>query len=188
VSFAGIAFDVRGLIQLDGRPPDDSAKSLPGDKSFRVKFRSKPPEYPERVAGIRVDQQCKALHFLHACAYSTTNGATIGAFRVRFADGSEKEVPIVYGPDVRDWWNYSNRSPQAGDAAAVWEGANPAMVRHGGVRSIQLFKTAWTNSTPLVAITRIDYESKLAGAAPFLVAITAEPFTLFSTQARPGTK
>jgi hypothetical protein len=83
-TLAGVEFDVRGVVQL----------SIPGW----------PGRYPERVAGIKVGQPCRRLHFLHATGWVVPDGTVIGRYVIHYADGQRAEVPIRYGQDVRDWW------------------------------------------------------------------------------------
>jgi hypothetical protein len=41
-------------------------------------------------------------------------------------------------------------------------------------KSLRLFLTTWTNTTPEVPIESIDYVSSMSVPAPFLIAITVE--------------
>jgi hypothetical protein len=44
-----------------------------------------------------------------------------------------------------------------------------------GNLTVRLFTTTWENPRPDVAIAAVDFASTLTRAAPFLVAVTAEP-------------
>ncbi len=144
-----VDFSIHGLVHLAGEPP--------ATRSF-----------PERVQDIAVNRQARELHFLHACGWSAEPGTVIAGFIVHYANGAQVEIPVTYGRDVRDWHTQSGAS-----ADAVWTGTN-AESSSGG-RRIQLFKTTWTNPHPEVEIVSLDYVSKMTGAAPFLLALTAEP-------------
>lgn len=153
--FEGIAFDVRGLIQLA------ACKSM--DVTGVV--------FPEAVKGIAVNRKGRRLHFLQACFWSTEAGAKLGEYVIHYADGQTKSAPIVYGKNIMDWWV----RPEGGtlsDARVVWEGSNPA------TRSMdlgtQLTDYTWENPLPDVKIRSIDFISNLIEAGPFLVALTVE--------------
>ena len=51
----------------------------------------------------------------------------------------------------------------------AWSGFNSAKV------VVRLFKTTWVNPLPETEIVSLDYVSTMAPAAPFLLAVTAEP-------------
>jgi hypothetical protein len=152
---AGVMFDARGLIQLAGKK--ESSK-----------------HFPAIVPGIKVQQKCQRLHFLHACAFGNSDdneGHEIGYYVVHFADKKDANIPIIFSRDVRDWW-HSRPSESAGEEGltVAWTGTNPASAG----KSIRLFTTAWVNPSPDVQIDSIDFVSHMDGPAPFVVAITAD--------------
>ncbi len=144
-----VDFSVYGLVHLAGEPPTTR-------------------KFPQRVQDIAVNHQARGLHFLHACGWSAEPGTQIASFIVHYANGAQVEIPVTYGRDVRDWHTQSGAA-----ADAVWTGTN-AESSSGG-RRIQLFKTTWTNPHPGVEIVSLDYVSTMTAAAPFLLALTAEP-------------
>jgi hypothetical protein len=150
----GIDFDVRGIVQLAGRQLANRG-------------------YPAKVGGIPLHRRCLQLHFLHATGWSEQPGRQIGNFIIHYAGGREHFIPIIYGQDVLDWVTPKGDIRHQGSAVVAWEGhatpgAMPSGARH-------LFLTSWQNPLPFVAIEFVDYESALTEAAPFLIAITAEP-------------
>jgi len=149
-NFGDVEWDIRGLIQLAG-----------------LRLRSLHPEYPEKVEGIVVRQRCRRLHFLHAADVAATNGAHLGSYVIHFANGQRHEIPIVYGRDVAAW----DLDPPLTNSPPIvaWKGRNRVSV------CVQLFKTTWINPHPDVEIETLDFLSNMAQAAPFLVAVTAEP-------------
>ena len=153
-SFAGTDFDVRGIVQL-------SSQVLSGPIL----------EFPEKVEGIPVHRECRALYFLHASGGSANRleGTLLGKYVVHFANGEQQEIPIAYGLDVRDWWIESNEPTTTCRSVIAWRGSNP-QAKHG----IRLFKSAWTNATTQIKIDTLDYVSSHGTSAPFLIAITAE--------------
>lgn len=73
-TFAGVDFDVRGVVQLN---------------SLRLKER--PIRLPERVEGIRVDRRCDRLHFLYAAGARAADGTFVGHFTVHHVDGQVQD-------------------------------------------------------------------------------------------------
>ena len=106
------------------------------------------------------------------------DGTEIGVYRLHYADGQQKEIPIIYGEHLRDL--RLARDPKealAKNTKIAWEGdSKPAW--DGDTRpltQIRLFETAWENERPDVAIESLDFISRKAGSGPILFAITAEP-------------
>jgi hypothetical protein len=151
----GVAFDVRGLIQLA------ASKSL---EVTGVVF-------PEAVQGIAVNRTGRRLHFLQACFWSTDKGTQLGEYIIHYADGQTKTAPILYGQNIMDWWVRPEDKPPA-EAEEVWRGQNPSTRSYGFMT--HLIKYTWDNPLPEVEITTIDFVSDLIEAGPFLVAITVD--------------
>jgi hypothetical protein len=152
-TLAGVPFDIRGLIQI-------GSVSRAGEK------------YPKELSGIAVGLACQRLHLLHAAvsAYGTKEGTQIGSYIVRYANGQTREIPIVVGRDIADWFSQPNEANQK--FVVAWTGTNESSRAQG--RTIRLFKSTWENPIPEVTVNSIDFISSHEGAAPFLVAITAE--------------
>ena len=152
----GIEFDVRGLVQLGG-------KASGGER------------FPTTVTGIKVNQKCQKLHFLHAAAFGkpSDEGKQIGTFVLHFAANQMRmEIPIVYGKDVRDWhyWPAEKDGPES--LKIVWRGEN-GVSKHAK-SYVRLFETSWTNLVPNLELESIDLVSTMTQPAPFLLAITLE--------------
>jgi hypothetical protein len=129
------------------------------------------PDKPEKVEGIEVGRAVAKLHFLHATGYRTEEDAVIGKYVVHYDDATKEEIEIVYGKDVRDWWNYPC-TPETTRGKVAWKGENePAK---GFNATLQLFLMTWENPHPKKKVARIDFLSTQTDAAPFCVAITAE--------------
>jgi hypothetical protein len=146
-----VPFDCRGILQLAGRQA---------------------PAFPEKAEGIEVGTAASRLHVLHATGWSAAPGATVASFTVHFKDGKQAEIPVVFGDDVSDWWQYPAVRFRGTKGKAVWVGSNPAARANGA--SLKLYKTSWENPRPEVEIVRVDYVSRMTTAAPFLIAVTAE--------------
>ncbi len=155
VKLAGTEFDVRGVVQLaDG---------------WLSKHR-----YPREVLGVSIGLKCRRFHFLHASGCgSGSDGTQIGKYVVHYADGQQREIPIVYGRDVRDWFHHLNTPRETEKSTIAWTGSNKITDRMPGV-SLRLFKSACENPRPDMEIKTIDYVSTMRRGAPFLVAITID--------------
>jgi len=154
VRLAGIDFDVRGVIRLSG-----------GSPLLR--------KYPRRVGNVPAGCICRQIHFLHATAGSEPEGTRIGSFVMHFANGQIREMPIVYGGNVRDFWVWSKEAPAPPGLIQAWTGHNAEASAKG--TTVRLFKATWKNPLPEMPIESIDFESDLTNCEPFLLAITAEP-------------
>lgn len=154
-TIGGITYDLRGVVQLSGTIASDL---------LSVSF-------PQEVSEIPVGQHAEKLHFLHACGWSDPEGTRVATYVVRYADGETREVPIEYGIHLRDWWT-SGSGAEVPNGDVAWIGSNPASADQN--RTIQIYHLAWSNPRPDAAIQSLDFRSEMAGAAPFLLAITVE--------------
>jgi hypothetical protein len=155
-TLGGVSFDARGVIQLAGS----------GIKDLE-------PDYPEQVTGIRIGRACRRIHFLHGTGWIVPEGTTVGQWVVRFADGQRAVMPIVYGPDVRNWQFWPRMSAENGGAEPVWKGRQERWKKMTGI-GVRLYKSTWENPRPDADIASIDLISAQAASAPFLLAITVE--------------
>ena len=152
LQLGGVVFDVRGIVQLSGRDLERAGG-----------------RYPRQISGVPVAQTCRQLHFLQAAGWRSPTGTTIATYRVYYTNGQTQTIPVVYGEDVRDWNANSDASTDLTRGTVVWSGMNRARVL------VRLFKTTWVNPLPETKIASLDCVSEMAAAAPFLIAITAEP-------------
>jgi hypothetical protein len=151
LQLGGVLFDVRAIVQVSGSELE------------RAHGR-----FPEQITGIRIQQACRQLHFLHAAGWRSDEGTQLGAYILHYADGQSQTIPIVYGEDLRDWNARSDPATRLARASIVWTGVNKAQA------PVRLFKRTWVNPWPDVEITSMDYISSMAHSAPFLIALTLE--------------
>jgi WD40 repeat protein len=149
----GIPFDLRGLIQLQGAREGDA-------------------QFPDRASNIRVDRFCQRLHFLHATHRHPSPGREIGHYLVRFRNGSDIRLPLVYGYNTMDWWAQAEDRRDLQAMQLAWTGSSAAAT--ASKTQVRLFRWTWSNPLPDLEIASIDFVSALNGCAPFLVAVTAE--------------
>ncbi len=150
-TLAGTDFDARALIQVQ--------------RSSEI--------YPAQITNIPVARTCWRLHFLHAAIKTAglTNGTLVGRYVIHLDDGTRYEMPLLLGRDLADWWEQSAETKATFTVA--WTGTNPKSQRTGD--KIRLFKSTWENSQSNKVVLSIDFQATHNTAAPFLIAITAEP-------------
>src|SRR5207249_5502983 len=114
-------------------------ESLFGDVKFKVEekliqLRSKYVQNkPDKVESIKVGKKFAKLYILHATGFGAfgnpgdalyiNDGTAIGYYTIKYEDKSEEIIPIVYGEDVRDWFNHDQSKPVSRGKVA-WEGEN----------------------------------------------------------------
>ena len=130
----------------------------------------------DKVEGIPVNRRIARLCILHATEggspSSVKDGTVIGRYKIRFDDGSEESVPIVYGEDVRDWWDFDDGRPVT-RGRVVWTGGNIAADKYKV--TIRLYLGVWENTHPGKMVNTVNYISSTnAPCKPFCVAITVE--------------
>ncbi|MBN2508084.1 MAG: protein kinase [Verrucomicrobia bacterium] len=151
VNLAGIEFDVRGLVQLTSAVLADLQ-----------------PVFPDRFTAIPVNLRARRLHFLHGADGPDAEGARVATCVVHYADGHQQEIHILYGQNILAWLTEGNQ-PDPQPPFVAWRTSAA-----GGV-TLQLCCLTWENPHPDAAIDKIDFMSAKTQAAPFLVALTAEP-------------
>jgi WD40 repeat protein/tRNA A-37 threonylcarbamoyl transferase component Bud32 len=127
---------------------------------------------PKEVRGIRIDRRCASLYILHSAIYGAVPDHTrIGQYDVHYGDGTKETIGIVYGEDLRDWWNIDKSRPVSRGIVA-WEGGN--VVSGSRSTTLRLYLTKWTNPRPEKEVASIDYVSANTVMAPFCMAMTVE--------------
>jgi HEAT repeat protein len=171
-----------------GGPGENTLAELPtGDQMLAgVRFRigeglihlasTAVPDLPEKITGIEVNQRFNNLYLLQGMGFAQQlgfkKGATIGTYVMHYEDETTEAIPMVYGEDVRDWWNV-DRSQPVSRGFVAWEGNNAATRQFG--TTLRLYATKWTNPHPEKLVTSIDFISdNTTAAAPFCVAMTLE--------------
>jgi hypothetical protein len=168
--FADVPFDVRGIVQLARRESGWGGLPPPGGMGgHELSWQG----YPRRVQGIPVGRRCERLRFLHATGWQEEIGRPIASYVVHYTDGQRRFVPVIYGQDVFDWYPHESNPGRVAGATVAWESRVSQAPGSPSVR--RLYLTSWINPRPDVEIRSLDFVSFLTQAAPFLVAITAEP-------------
>jgi len=153
--FGGVEFDVRGIIQLSGSVLEDMGA-----------------QFPRQVNGIKINQKCQRLHFLQGTGWDALFGTTVGRYQINYANGEKREIKLVFGQNIRDWWFFATQRQPTSGATLAWQGSNPASQALG--MALRLYQMSWVNPLPEVEIASIDFISTMEKSAPFLIALTVE--------------
>ncbi len=158
VKLAGVEFDVRGHVHLNGQRLAQGFQSSSGVYAVA---------YPDQVRGIPVNQKAQWLHFLHISTWDggMKNGTIIGRYRVHYADGQTHDFPIALGRDVHDWWGLSASTTTHSQIA--WRERSAGSYK-------TLFASTWENPHPDTPIRELDMISDMTLAAPSILAVTLE--------------
>jgi hexosaminidase len=127
-----------------------------------------------KIGAIGFKQKCHTLSFLVGAGFSVLNRLPIASYTVHYADGQQVVVPVVYGEHVRSWQTYKGKGTPDEIPQPVWTGKLDRKGSREDYRA-RLYLQTWTNPRPEVAVDTIDSVSTGSDAAPFLIAITAEP-------------
>ena len=133
-------------------------------------------ELPDKVDGIKVDAAFDRMFLLHSTEYGeveplVADGTEIGYYTVHYADDSTIKIPINYGEDLRDWWDWPPRTSLK-RANIAWTGTSPLSEQNQ--RKIRLYSVAWDNPHPEKQVTTLDFHSNSLECDPFLVAVTLQ--------------
>jgi len=130
-------------------------------------------ELPQAVKGIKVQASGNRLHILHATQWVVDPGTVIGAYLIHYTDGSNERIPIVYGRNLVNWWNFLGRKEEPTGAQVAWTGSSDSTDMNAGIK-IRLFATTWTNPHLEKEVATLDILSAGTECDPFLVAVTLE--------------
>jgi len=164
--YAGVPFDVQGLIQLMGGWLQHYGKT-----------------FPSKVESIPIHRQCAKIHLFHAeCYLEDKNfGTTVAKLVIHYEDGSTREINMVAGKQAFDSWNPIHTTgvpasilPSTPDTVLAWIGSNPCIRQWLPDNSLCLYRSSFENPQPGVAISTLDYVSTLTITCPLLVGLTVE--------------
>lgn len=161
VRFEGVPFDVRGVMQL-ALGEEEGA--------YNAWFWE---YWPQAIRGIEVRQSFGHVHGLLAASRETVDGEEIGALVLHYADGEQRELPIVYGRHVRSKHTREGPNSHTELARVVWyrENVTPRQTPRQG----RLYKCIWVNPRPEVEVVSVDFVSRMAASGPLIIALTVEP-------------
>ncbi|MBN8216416.1 MAG: beta-galactosidase [Spirochaetes bacterium] len=148
-----------GLQTLLGVPFDIIRWDMNNNRSCIVLGSKRELSLPREAAGISVGEALKSIYFCHAVGFAS-DGAEAFFYRVRFADGGSREVPITVGKQVADWWI---KKP-TGEARIAFQNSEK--------KGFWCWK--WENPEPSRRIAALDIVSRGNEPIPIVIAITGE--------------
>src|SRR5262249_51628509 len=84
------------------------------------------PGLPEKIQGTKVGARCAKLHILHATQWGEPIGTEVGTYVLNYSDGTVARIPIVYGENVCNWWDFKGQDfPK--NAVIAWHGSNESV-------------------------------------------------------------
>lgn len=162
VSLGGVAFDVRGVIQL---ARTDRRGGL---------FQRGWERLPVRREGMAIGRRVRRLHVLHGVIGAETPGTAVGTYSCFYEGGRRQEFPLVYGEDA--WLGGVLPAGEEGSASRrgrrVWQG--PAVPGPRPREALSVFLSSYENPLPDLRVVSLGFGSTLSRSAPFLVAVTVE--------------
>ncbi len=117
--------------------------------------------YPDR-AEIELGRKARSLLFVHTCAWTDVAGRKVGAYTVRYSDGTSEEIPLNYGVNICSWIDQRSLN----GATRMWEGRTKAGER------VSLQRLVWENPHPKKMISSIEFTSSGTEAGPALIALS----------------
>lgn len=165
--YAGVPFDVAGLIQLNSTVMTTYFKK----------------NYPNEVDHIRIGRPCAKLHLFHGAnaVLARDFGSVVAKLVLHYSDGSMREINLVAGEHVFDWWTplfTTGVNPRclktAPGTERAWKGSNPLLKMSQPDESLVLYKSTFDNPQPDATLASLDYVSTMTEVAPFLVGLTVE--------------
>jgi serine/threonine protein kinase len=152
----GVRFDIRGIVQLHGR-------------EFQ---RLNASAYPARMNDLIVGRWVNRIHLFGGALFEMVDEREFARVRVRYVTGERRDIPWIYGRNVRALWQPAAATPLPGEAAPAWTGQNPATRERD--LELRLYKISWDNPYPEKEILAIEFVSAQANSAPFLIAVTID--------------
>ena len=136
------------VLACDGRPG--------GDKM--------PSEVTVPIGGA-----IEGFYFLDATAFCS-GGGQIGLYRVKYADGSTEDIPLVANLNIRDWVD-NNVGPfdheRRTRTVVAWTGKCPRFP------SISVYMTLWVNPQPDKPVVSVTFSNPARRAVVGLLGLTA---------------
>ena len=112
-------------------------------------------------------------HLLHGVGYSDDDGVTIAIMEIHYPNGEKREIPIILGVHVRNWWKeksetVSTVSDPLSGVAWSGQGIYPPPER----ASVRLFRSTFESPLPFEPIAHVDFVSRNTKAVPCIVSMS----------------
>jgi len=117
---------------------------------------------PQRVR-VPVGQRAAVVAILHATPFPALRfGEEVGTYTVRFEDGTQETIPLLYKRNIGSWLD----EPVSIEQEVAWTGRTLS-----GLEA-RLSLLRWVNPHPEKVIASIEFASKGTDAAPVIFAVT----------------
>jgi len=181
--FNRIPFDIRGVIQLNGRGFKATEFDYNREEIYlyypflnHTILEKRGTFYPEQITGVPIQQKGQTIHVLHGSQYPEFSDRAIGYYRIRYEDNTTYDFEIVYGKDVLDWFYYLNDTPPPNEPVPAWKGTCDSFDKTTRFSDMELriYSSHYSNPFPEKTLSSMDFVSENTISGPFLLAITIE--------------
>lgn len=111
---------------------------------------------------ISLGRNAEQLIFLHCTGWQVEQNKEVGQYLVRYADGMQETIPLLYGVHIRAW----DDEGMAVRSRIAWEGTTQA-----GKRA-RLRTFTWQNPNPNKRIESVEFRAVDPVAAPVLLGLS----------------
>ena len=172
--------DVVGGVPLQFVAPEEN-----GGKSAVFLRGTHRKEFPAEICGIPVNRVVKRIFFYHGMCYNTENGKVL-TYRLNFADGQVREIPVYAGSEIADWKIVPGAKTFNEPLRAIAGKAYPPMTKEQWGEGAGGFLFAWENDVRRKGVTNQDVDQlglaelrsidivSAGRATPIVFAITVE--------------
>ncbi|MFN0129963.1 MAG: hypothetical protein ACKV19_25135, partial [Verrucomicrobiales bacterium] len=159
---AGIQFDVRGVVQLEG-----DAVRLNRDRNPDMQVAS----YPRSVGPIAVGQPASRLHVLAGVIHGETDGSEVGRINLLCRHGKVESLPLIQGRHVC----HQPTGKEAPQAESTLVHRRQSVVGTSDYAPHAIYHVTWTLPEAGTVIDRLEFSATQGATSPFFMAITIEP-------------
>ena len=125
--------------------------------------------YPEQVELQFASKQVNAIHFLMTGAFRDEEDTSIGSITLRYEDGSEATLDLVYGQNC---FAFDDLTGSLFDSEIAWDGQS-ALGTSVSVRNLK-----WENPNPEKQVEAVILTSSNSASAPIYLAMTLTSDTI----------
>jgi len=173
--FGGIAFQLEGMVQLQGRLSKDWKK-----RSYRTQVTIPLTLTNVTEGGVEIMQRGSnigSVYLIGGTRYESETEAVAANLIWRYVDGTSATTPIQFGVHVRDWIREQFEQPARLPypfTKVVW--TTPEAKRPE--RALRLYRLGLANPWPQKTITRLDFLGMTGDGTLFITALTLDPLRL----------
>jgi hypothetical protein len=120
-------------------------------------------ELPGEVKGIPVNMMAQKIYFFHAAAWNQKKGALVMNYRINYADGGIRDIPVHDRIEIGNWWNVRDHST---DARVAWHNSD----------NRGFYVMEWKNPEASREVSSIDLLSASGATVPIVIGISVEKF------------